>query len=358
MNRFPAPIRTNLLICFCFSILAAAQVQASDLCKLLIEQLGLDVGQSLTIYGPKSRRPKVIYAVGDQLVFRAHSKTIEVVTKDDSVRFTVPNVVRALSVLPFGEIEEGKKIRPHIFSVEHTGGFSIYRFNGTKHRVLDSTNVGKNVQLGFETFTASPLESVLTPVILMSTDDNLNLRSLSLDFRFVRSSLRYVDNTMMDGPIHSIAMVAGTKGAEVVEGPNSFIVVVVDAYSISAFDLDDNQLTILSSQPLKPPTHKRILVAGKIFVDGENEPHTAFHVFSGMQLQTFALVGNVLRMVASRQLSGRVESAAVGTAPGELHYLMRDAAGQLHRVRMHVSGSLVLEEQVFSVLDLLPPGSN
>jgi len=66
----------------------------------------------------------------------------------------------------------------------------------------------------------------------------------------------------------------------------------------------------------------------------------------------------VLRMVASRQLSGRVESAAVGTAPGELHYLMRDAAGQLHRVRMHVSGSLVLEEQVFSVLDLLPPGSN
>jgi hypothetical protein len=356
LSLFKSP--SNALICFCFFILVSAPAQGSDLCRLFIEQLGVEVGQSLTVYGSKSRRPKVVYAVGEQLVFRAHNRTVEIVTREQTHMLTLPIVVRSLSVLPFGEAEEGMRVRPHLFTVEHTGGVRIYRFDGEKHRVLDSSIIGGNVRLGVESIVASRAESVLTPIIFWSTENNLNVRMVGLEFSFRRSKIEYLDNTMIDGPIHSIAIAPSTRAPEVVEGPNSFIVGVVDSHSISAFDLEEKSISILSSHQLSPARYKRILVAGKVFVDGESEPQTAFHVFTGDHLQTFALVRAVLRPVASRQLRGRVESAAAGTVPGDLHYLMRDTAGQLHRVRLQVSGSLVLEEQVFPVFDLLPPGNN
>lgn len=358
MNHSLAKARANCLICFCFFILVSAPAQGSDLCRLLIEQMGLEVGQTLSIYGAKSHRPKVVYAIGEQLVFRAHGKTVEAVTMNETYTFSLPVLVRGLSVLPFGEREEGKTLRPHLFSVEHMGGVRIYRFDGAKHRILDSSKVGENVQLGVESFFASPLESVLTPMVFASTDSTLNVRMLGLDFGFRRSTIEFLDNTMMDGPIHGLSVVPHVMGPEVTDGPNSFILGVVDSRSISAFDLDGRSIDIISSVPLRPSSHKRILVAGKVFVDGESEPQTAFHVFTGHQLQTFALVRNDLKLVASRQLRGRVESAAAGVAVGDLHYMMRDGAGLLHRVRLQISGSLVLEEQVFPVFDLLPPGNN
>jgi hypothetical protein len=358
MNLSFFKTRSNHLICFCFFILVAAPAQGSDLCRYFIEHLGVEVGQTLTVYTPKSRLSKVLYGIGDQLVMRAQGKTLEIVTMRHTHTAHLPVVVRGLSVLPFGEIEEGMQVRPHLFAVEHTGGVRVYRFNGASHAILDSASVGNHVQLGVESFSASFLESVLTPILFKSTDENLNLRAIGMEFGFHRSSIEFLDNTRMDGPIHSIAMARNTRSPEVVGGANSSVVGVVDSRSISVFDLEGKSIAFIDSRLLGPARVKRILVAGKVPVDGENKPQMAFHVFTGDRLQTFALVRNVLRPVVDRQLKSRVESAAAGVAPGDLHYLMRDAAGQLHRVRLQVSDPLILEEQVFPVFDLFPPGNN
>lgn len=351
--------RSNHLICFCFFILVAAVARGEDPCRYFIENLGVAVGQTLTVYPtPQSHLPKVMYAIGDQLVMRAQGKRLEIVTPHYTHTAHLPVMVRGLSVLPFGETEEGMAVRPHLFAVEHTGGVRVYRFNGATHAFLDSATVGRHVQLGVESFSASSLESVLTPVLFKSTDQNLNLRAMGMGFGLGPSSIKFLDNTMMDGPIHSIAVAGTMRTPEVIGGANSSVVGVVDSRSISAFDLEGKSLAIIDSHSLGPPRAKRILVAGKVSVDGEKEPQMAFHLFTGDRLQTFALVRNVLRPVVDRQLQGRVESAAAGVAPGDLHYLMRAAAGQLHRVRLRVSGSMVFEEQVFPVFDLFPPGNN